>query len=593
MIQLTLVDRLSSHSFQNPSQKLLAVRKLYPYEAALVRQHNIKRFYLPALTVEQQNYFLKEFDNFWDEVIDGFDETHRFWRNGIAAKMQEWERSFGVLLQTIFALTTVDSNKELQLLVVTNGRMENKIWENWARLKGWSIQSSSSRNDLMDKALNLVLYLKHVLYFIRQKIFSPSLSGLMPLNDSPVTLIISLLYPGKTHDGPYEDMFFSKIHEFLEKKGERCIYLVNPLGSLSRLDKKNIFNRRDKVQLIYSHVSWPAFFLILVRALFNRIHLSKANFMGCDMRVFLEHNAGSFMTPFNIQSEIYYYVVKEFSKKYKCHRMIYLFEGNSFEKACIQGFRETSGGKIDAYHHGVAIPMNLKLRLTPKESQFSPCPDRYICAGALSKQILKNLQKTDKAEFGDGCALRYVPTITSHDEGGSVEKNVLIALDGLWTSIHFLEWLIENKEALSAFKVLIRSHPNVPVKDMIERLIYDFPENFEISKESLENDLKRSFCVIYRHTSIGMQAILNNIPAIYVGAGLPLSGDPFFQPVYGKWDVLSCDDLKKALGEIFQIRKSKWSTESLQNTKDMIKGYFLTPTPSHLESFLSNESSYG
>ncbi|GAG80742.1 unnamed protein product, partial [marine sediment metagenome] len=126
----------------------------------------------------------------------------------------------------------------------------------------------------------------------------------------------------------------------------------------------------------------------------------------------------------------------------------------------------------------------------------------------------------------NGCILKEIPVVKKRNGIRNDNQNILVALDGVDTQIVLLEWVLEHAKALSDFKFYIRFHPNISAKRSLDQCINYFPDNVEISHKNLTQDIENSFCVLYRHSSVGIQAILNEVPAIYLAIDSPLSGDP-------------------------------------------------------------------
>ena len=158
--------------------------------------------------------------------------------------------------------------------------------------------------------------------------------------------------------------------------------------------------------------------------------------------------------------------------------------------------------------------------------------------------------------------------------------------DAAFQIISVFDWLCEHSAILEDFNVCIRAHPNVSIEEIMSQSLQTMPKNFTISCDSLETDLRRCWCVFYRHTSIGIQALLNGIPAIHLAVDVPLSGDPIEDLKSGKWVAHTPEELRIAIEKIRCLTSEDNST-MLNEAKNFLKGYFTPPTQEKLCDFVN------
>ena len=116
---------------------------------------------------------------------------------------------------------------------------------------------------------------------------------------------------------------------------------------------------------------------------------------------------------FNLDSEIFYAAVSKLCMSKEYVRLIQLYEGNVFERACIQAFRKHSSGDVVGYSHAVIFPLNLKIHITDKEKQSRPEPDYFICTGPEGKNLMAQIGNRDTTMIHTGCSLRHIPVVDS------------------------------------------------------------------------------------------------------------------------------------------------------------------------------------
>ena len=148
-----------------------------------------------------------------------------------------------------------------------------------------------------------------------------------------------------------------------------------------------------------------------------------------------------------------------------------------------------------------------------------------------------------------------------------------VALDGVWSTAVVLNWFFENVKILNEYDFIIRSHPNIPVGKLIEQCLYNIPENFSFSTGDLKSDFENCFCVVYRQTSVGLQALMNGIPAIHLNIDAPLKCDPIESLQDGKFVVNDIEELLSAIEEIKSLSEENLS-QAINAAKEYASKYF-------------------
>jgi len=149
-----------------------------------------------------------------------------------------------------------------------------------------------------------------------------------------------------------------------------------------------------------------------------------------------------------------------------------------------------------------------------------------------------------------------------------------------------MDWLMEHEDCFLGFRVLIREHPNLPIERVLEQCVHSLPSFFEISKNSsLEEDIKKSFCVLYRHTSIGLQALIAGVSAIHLAIDTPLSADSMENLKIGKWVARNSGELTSAINQIKQL-DSEYKIKAQEQAKNSAEEFFSAPTEKKLKEFI-------
>ncbi len=587
MIKLILTDRLHRGVIvKDRVHHVISMRMLSDREVSFARQAGIRRYYLQALDEQESVDFFKRFDEFWDQVVSPFGPEHPFWRNVVSSKMQEWEQSAVHLALMLFSLTDKAENAPACIIIVCSSLEEEKVCEEWGEKADWTVYKRPSfslpawMRRILQEAKNLrdFLYMSGLCCY--KKIFSPKQK---PIKEGSI-LISSLSYAGSFRNGKYADPFFGNLHNFIRLNGHPVMYLCGPLGDYQVFAKKADEYSEVSVLTPHSLVTWMELIVLVSRIFFRRIRVSQVNFCGCDFSGLLMWNARRFKYPWNLDAEVSYAAVSRLCENHQFARLIQLYEGNVFERGCIQAFRQKGMGLVMGYSHGVVTRLNIKMRLSGNEKTRRPEPDVIICTGSGNKRMMTEIGSREQLGIYAGCSLRYIPVPDGAGTQPGTESDILVAFDGVRGS-EVLNWLMEEAEALKDYRIKLRAHPNVSIKSLLKQCFYDMPDNFCISEEDLKTDLKNSFCVLYRQSSVGIQAILNGVPAIHLAVDSPLSGDPMEELTSFKWAVSSSSDLIAVVEEIKSLSQEQ-RREQLEYAEKFLKKYFAAPTQNCLKLFI-------
>ena len=594
MMELIITDRLHKGCMIiDKPPHFVSTRKLSAKEIAFARKNTIRRYYLPSLNEYESAEFFEEFDKFWDQVVKPFNAKSPFWRNVVSSKMQGWEQSSAYFATMLFTLSKRVGKVPSCIIVACSSIAEEDVCEKWGKSKGWNIYRKPFRP--LPRWIRLFCQgIKNTLDFfymsaacLYKKWYSPKYEPKMQKTENKV-LIVSLFYLNSFKNEKYLDPFFGNLHSKIEKNGYYVTYCCEPLDDF-RKSRKKIDGCSDVTILIpYSVIPWSSLILLIFKIFFRRLRISRSYFGECDFSGVLKWNARRFNNFFNFGAEIYYSAIKKICEREQFDRLIHLFEGNVMERACIQAYRENyPKNKIIGYNHAALYPFNLKLKLTPGEYEKRPDPDIFVSAGSYSMELLRRLGNRDAKRIRAGCSLRDIPKITKIVETNPASKTILIATEGAVSNIAMLDFIFKNSFLFLGKKVILRGHPNVPIENLLKACSFSKPQWFEISNDGLMADLEKCSCVIYRYTSVGMQALLNGIPVIHLNIDSPLIGDPLFEyNKIGKWTVKNAEELENALNEINNLLNIDKKMIRV-NASSFINEYFTPPNSVGIEDFLT------
>jgi hypothetical protein len=596
MIHLIVTDALHDGLLGGGAAPgLIAMRSLSRQEVRWVRSRGVRRFYLEPLSPADQDAFLAELDRFWLEATAPFGPDHRFWRNAVSSKLQEWAESAVYLALVLFSLARKRSDGDLRLVILCGSVQEEDLGLEWGRRQGWAVarRCQSPWPGFVRRCLqgirNAVVLAWGLRVSLAQQPHARRAVAGFRLRDESV-LIGSLFYGKSLQDGKYRDPFFETLHEFLADHGERAAYLCWPLNRVDAELARRIARTRDvPVFPVHGLVSRAAMIAIALRLLVSKIDVPTCRFQGVDFSALLTWNARRFRNPSNnMAAEIVFAATRALCSRHPFARLILNFEGSTIERACIQAYRHACGGEVLGYCQGVIYPLNLKLRRSPGEEGRRPDPDRYVCNGPISKELFERVGNRRPEEIRPGCSVRDIPALTETPVSGG-SKQILVALDGVGTAANLLDWVLDAAPGLRDFRFVIRAHPNVPLSELIDPADGLLPDNVCASSGSLEEDLRESLCVLYRSSSVGLQGLINGVPAVHLAVDSPLPCDPISRIEVGKWVARTPEELRRALAEIEALTADA-RRDLRARASRLARDYFASPTDERHADFLADGS---
>jgi len=595
-MQIIIANQLTGRiGISAASYKIITFKRLSRKELGIAKKYDIKRFYFPKLRKDEAARFFSEFDVFWDQVVSSFPLHHPFWRNIASCKKFLWDDSIGQLCLVLFMLAQLAEKEPQKIIILCNSIEMTEVCAEWAKKHGWRFSVISRFvffnliNRILQKLVNFGLFFVGIVICIYEKMISYYAFQKAYFGDEPI-LLSSQFYFRSFGGGTYRDPFLGFIHNYLAEKGLKFVYLSRPLEKLNISRAKVVAGCIKMPVLIPSLVvKWRDLFGAFTGLLFRKIRFSKSQFEGCDFSKVMAWNARSFRGQYNLSAEILFRATRRLCLAHNFTRLIYSTEGTLMESACVQAFRLYSSGWIVGYSQTTIFPLDLNLRLSPREVKIKPDADKIICTGLEAKKWLQKVSNREPAKIKAGCIIREISSAEHiYCEAGHSQQ-ILIALDGqgqLSTSL-LVDWLIENSEKFKEFSVCLRFHPNMPAQIVLGQCFYALPAHFRISNANLTEDIRASLCVFYRHSSVGFQSILNGIPAVHLAIDTPLSGDSMQELNDFKWIVYDSDDIEKAVEQI-QTLKVEERRAMLRKAEEYVKGFFAAFSEERMNDFLAN-----
>ncbi len=378
--------------------------------------------------------------------------------------------------------------------------------------------------------------------------------------------------------GKYQDAYFPHVLTYFQNNQVPHILLADIIQDFRRhlvaiaRDKENFI---VPIEYFLSLKDlWRAF---VVQWVERPRFLRQANFGELDVTALVrEELAESFFSTRFFNNVLYYFKIKGLSRKLDMHSFIYTFENYAWEKMCLLALKESSDHiSTVGFQHAFIAKNSFRYLLGKDEAGIVPSPERIVTMGDVTRRILVSYGRWPQNILKTGCALRQSQTMNADQASNARSRNILVAFSMTrLDSIKILEFIFEAGLGNYPHKVYLRFHPQTPVQEVLKSLSFEMPSNFEISRApSLSEDLKRAGVVLYTFTTVGLEALANGIPAVYLDVNSPLDLDPLFECEHLKDRAGRPQELKDKVEQLLDLQPADY-TRSLGEARRYLKDYF-------------------
>lgn len=378
--------------------------------------------------------------------------------------------------------------------------------------------------------------------------------------------------------GEYQDAYFPNLLEYLKKQNIPYVLLADIIQDY-RQHLRNI--ARDRKTVIVPIDYFFSFWDLCKALVFQWIYRPRVrrgvSFSDMDVTPLIRDELSeSFFSGRFFNNILYYFKIKRLAQMIEMHSFIYTFENYAWEKMCLTALKECAKGvKTIGFQHAFIAKNSFKYFLGEGEVPLVPSPDTILTMGDVTKRILNTYGRWPHEMLKTGCALRQANTANGGPVVHSRCRDILVVFTMTRDeSVRILEFIFKSGLDRYPGKVYLRFHPQTPVQEVLRNISFDLPVNFIISNaQNLNDDLKRAGVVLYTQTTVGLEALINGIPGIYLDVNSPLNLDPLFE----------CGDLtdqasnpQELIGEINKLLDlpEEDYTEALARARMYLKDYF-------------------
>lgn len=387
----------------------------------------------------------------------------------------------------------------------------------------------------------------------------------------------------------YHDSFFGILPDYL-RKNKNLVIIAGIIGNYLDIAKKakNVKDHLIIPQEYFLDYGDPLWAVLSVRK--NMITLDeKIEFMGNDVTDIIQNELRRDFYNFVPGQYLYSFWARRMQNTFSVDTFTTTYENNPWEKVIFLTLRQYNGNiKIYGYQHAVLAFSSLNMFLSRYEKNIIPLPDKVITIGKITRDLLEKTGNYPPEIIREGCGLRFVQTLSPEHSRRRLQRTVLVAPEGgLSESVNLVNFVFSALKDSQNLKVIIRSHPELPFEKYRKYLNSDIMmrPHFSLSEHiSIRDDLDISDILIYRGSSVAIEALKTGLAIIYVKLQDIVSVDPIFDNHSLKWIIKDENELKNAIEEIFTMNKGEYE-KKLHEAHDYLKKYFYEVNDERLKEF--------
>ena len=377
-------------------------------------------------------------------------------------------------------------------------------------------------------------------------------------------ILRSTFYERTISGNNYHDSFFGALPDFLARKKDVLI-LAGSIGNYLAVASKIA---AEKKHLIVTE----EYFLSFLDPLRTIVYI-----MGHPIRipantVFFDKDVTQILQA-RIDEDCRFNIYDQFAFSYLIRNLVSVihpevftttFENNPWEKVIFRTLRGISPDTlIIGYQHAALSKSSLNMILSDEEKGVTPVPDRVITIGEITRDFIIRIGGYDPVIVREGCGLRFSHLFNTKKNVQTRHNVILITPEGILSeSVKIANFVHRALNDRKDVHIILRPHPALPFTEFCNYLDFDVTasSNFSLSKnESVSDDLLKSDIVIYRGSTIALEALKMGIPVIYLDLSDIISVNPLFDTGGLSWVAGTEKELEDVITMIYDMSVDEYN----------------------------------
>ena len=359
------------------------------------------------------------------------------------------------------------------------------------------------------------------------------------------------LKKGLTH---YQDSYFGEMVNQLSQNGKSSViaYIDESKGNTSN----EVFQKKSGVLLIVLSNITSFFNLIKIyQGVFSAYKLLRKTNNSFPLKVIEQAKISVFFRS-TIRNLILADQVGSIIKRYSPNCIITTYEGHAWERLVFAMAKSVNPDiKCISYQHVPLFKFQHAIRRNIGQ-QYNP--DVILTSGRVSATHLKSLNELDKVRIsvvGSGRNIVAESSNSSHHTGLDL-VSCLVAPEGVMDECNLIfEFSLGCAKKNKDINFIFRFPPMINMDLLIKqnKKFRNLPDNITISEVSLLDDISRSNVILYRGSSVVIQAVVCGLKPIYLKVDDELTMDPLYEITEGREIVTNIEEFKLSLSKNIDI----------------------------------------
>jgi len=243
-------------------------------------------------------------------------------------------------------------------------------------------------------------------------------------------------------------------------------------------------------------------------------------------------------------------------KRYSPKCIITTYEGHAWERLVFSVARGVNQNiQCISYQHAPLFKFQHAVRRN-LEQKYNP--DIILTSGRVSATQLRSLEQLDKvgiSVIGSGRNIISKSSHLSHQTEFDIVTCIVAPEGTMYECNLIFEFSLKYAKKNKDIDFIFRFPPMINIDKLIKhnKKFRYLPENITISEVSLLDDITRSSVILYRGSSVVIQAVVFGLKPIYLKVDNELTIDPLYEIKEGREIVSNIEEFEYSLSKNIDI----------------------------------------
>ena len=393
---------------------------------------------------------------------------------------------------------------------------------------------------------------RNLIYFLKNILNSVSYRELdLSAFDKEIDYLFISHYTGRQNNQEYVDSYFGEVIKRIDINGVKVAVAYINHTSCESMGVSD-YDQVNSVLLV-GKINFFRLIKIYKESLFALFQFNGIGKSTISKRLSVEACIGLF-APSTIRAQIIANQVKDLVSVLSPRHLVTTYEGRAWERLCFALAREVKPlVKCVAYQHAPIFKFQHAIK---RNIGGNYDPDVILASGLVYQSHLlscEHLKDSKVLLFGSG---RFMGKAINFSQNNLNVKTCLVAPEGTILECAILfGFALECTKRLNNVNFIWRFPPQVDIRTLqkSDAKFKTLEENVSISRVRLEDDIKSSTHILYRGSSVVIQAVLSGLKPIYFMQDNELYMDSLFGCQEDSRTVKSTSDFESKIQSMWQV----------------------------------------